>query len=750
MSDAIRSFVKEEIISPIALDVQEQELFAYLTGYLPKDKVAFVRKAYDFAKHAHIKQKRASGEEYIVHPLSVAKILAELQLDADTIAAAFLHDVVEDTDISLEKLKELFGPTVALLVDGVTKLGKIEYISKEDQQMENYRKMFMAMAKDIRVVLIKLADRLHNMRTLNFMNPVKQKSIAKETLEIFAPLAHRLGIYRIKWELEDMSFRYMEPEAYFSLVEQVKQKRHEREDIINSFIKELKTELLKVGIEGEIQGRPKNLYSIHKKMIKQNKGINEIYDLLAVRVLVSSVKDCYGAIGVVHSMWPPIPTRFKDFVAVPKSNMYQSLHTTVMTTYGQPLEIQVRTYEMHRIAEFGIAAHWRYKENSTEGPGSGFDEKLSWLRQLLDWHQEMKDPREFVDSVKLDVFTDEVFVFTPRGDVIDLPVGAIPIDFAYRIHTGVGNSCIGAKVNGRIVPLEYKLSNGDIVEIITSKQANGPSRDWLNIVCSNDSKNKIRQWFKREKRDENIIKGRELLEKEIKRLGYDVKVLLKQERLKNAAIKLTLDTEDNLLAAVGYGGVTLQAVMTRLIEIYKQEEKISTDKDMSKMLAELKTKSSGEKAKGSGILVKGESGLLVHLAKCCNPVPGDQIVGYITRGRGVSVHMIDCKNITNNKEEFERMIDVTWAIDSSASKYKVTIQIVSNNNPGVLANIMMVASETKVNIGSVSARIDEKNSTAQITMGIDVNNNDHLEYIMGKMRRVKDVHSVGRYLSSNR
>ena len=734
----------------LSLPIQEEKVFYQLSKYLPPEKLDFTRKAYEFARQSHVGQKRASGEEYIIHPLNVVKILADLQLDSDTLAAAFLHDVVEDTDVTLENLKEMFNPTVALLVDGVTKLGKIEYISKEEQQMENYRKMLMAMAKDIRVVLIKLADRLHNMRTLKFMNPIKQKAIGKETMEIFAPLAHRLGIYSIKWELEDLAFRYTEPEQYFNLMEQVKQKRHEREDIINNFIAQLKDELAKVGIDGEINGRPKNFYSINKKMIKQNKGINEIYDLLAVRILVNSVKDCYGAIGVVHSLWPPIPTRFKDFVAVPKSNMYQSLHTTVMTTYGQPLEIQIRTYEMHRIAEFGIAAHWRYKENNTEGPVSGFDDKLSWMRQLLEWHQDMKDTKEFIDSVKLDVFTDEVFVFTPRGDVIDLPLGAVPIDFAYRIHTDVGNRCIGAKVNGRIVPLEHKLSNGDIVEVITSKQANGPSRDWLNIVCSNDSKNKIRQWFKREKRDENIIKGREMLEKEVKRLGYDNKTFLKPECLKAAAVKLTLDNEENLFASIGYGGVTLQAVMTRLVEIYKQEEKASVGKDMSKMLAELKTRSSGEKSKGGSVLVKGEAGLLVHLAKCCNPVPGDQIVGYITRGRGVSVHMIDCKNITNNKEEFERMIEVSWDLGSESSKYQVTIQIISNNKPGVMANVMMVASEAKVNISSVTAKADEKNNNFQIMVGIEVNSNDHLEYIMGKMRRVKDVHSVGRYLSSNR
>ena len=730
-----------------AEEALEQELFSQLR-YLNENQYAFAKKAYEFSKQAHCTQVRASGEPYITHPMGVCKILAELQLDEETLAAAFLHDVVEDTEITLDKVKEEFGAHVAMLVDGVTKLSKIEYISKEEHQIENYRKMFMAMAKDIRVVLIKLADRLHNMRTLKYMNPMKQRTIAKETMEIFAPLAHRLGIYKIKWELEDLAFRYMDPERYYDLVEQVKQKRHEREEIIESAIREIREALLAVGVECEIQGRPKNFYSIYKKMQKNNSELSEIYDLLAIRVLVDSVKDCYGAIGVVHSLWRPIPGRFKDYVAVPKSNMYQSLHTTVISNFGQPLEIQIRTFEMHRISEFGIAAHWRYKEGKS-GPTSGFDDKLSWMKQLLEWHQDMKDPKEFVDSVKMDVFTDEVFVFTPRGDVIDLPKGSVPIDFAYRIHTDVGNRCIGAKVNGRIVPLEHKLSNGDIVEIITSKQANGPSRDWLNIVCSNDSKVKIRQWFKRERRDENIVKGREMLEKEVKRLGYDVKSFLKPERLKTVAGKLTIDNDENLFASLGYGGVTLQAVMTRLVEIYKQEEKSTTNKNMSEILAELKTKSTGsEKSRGRGILVKGESGLLVRLARCCNPVPGDQIVGYITRGRGVSVHLIDCTNITGNKEEYERIIEVAWDIDSSDSKYKVTIQILSNNSTGVMANIMMVASESKINISSVSAKVDEKTKTAQIMMGIEVNSHDHLEYIMGKMRRVKDVHTVSRYMSS--
>ncbi|MEG0969498.1 MAG: bifunctional (p)ppGpp synthetase/guanosine-3',5'-bis(diphosphate) 3'-pyrophosphohydrolase, partial [Acidaminococcaceae bacterium] len=482
-----------------------EDFFKKISQYLSPEQIAIVKRAYELAAEAHAAQRRASGEPYIIHPLGVATILAHLQLDELTLAAAFLHDVVEDTDISLEKITEMFGEKVAALVDGVTKLSKIEYISKEEQQVENYRKMFLAMAKDIRVVMIKLADRLHNMRTMRYMPTHKQQSISRETMEIYAPLAHRLGIYTIKWELEDLSFRYTEPDRYYDLVEQVKVKRKEREAMINDAMTEIKEHLDQMGIHCEIQGRPKNFYSIHKKMLRDHKDLSEIFDLLAIRVLVDSVKDCYGTLGIVHSLWRPIPGRFKDYVAVPKSNMYQSLHTTVLSGNGQPLEIQIRTFEMHRISEYGIAAHWRYKEagnSPKQGQSSDktFDAKLSWLRQLLEWHQDMRDPHEFVNTVKMDVFADEVFVFTPRGDVIDLPVGSIPIDFAYRIHTDVGNRCVGAKVNGRIVPLEYKLNNGDIVEVITSKQANGPSRDWLNIVGSSESRNKIRQWFKKERR----------------------------------------------------------------------------------------------------------------------------------------------------------------------------------------------------------------------------------------------------------
>lgn len=729
-----------------ASDINVEDFFATITKYLSQDQVSFVRKAYNLAADAHASQKRASGEPYIIHPLGVAMILAQLQLDEMTLAAAFLHDVVEDTDYTLAQLAEIFGPKVADLVDGVTKLSKIEYISKEEQQVENYRKMFLAMAKDIRVVMIKLADRLHNMRTMRYMPINKQKSISSETLEIYAPLAHRLGIYAIKWELEDLSFRYMEPERYYELVEQVKNRRREREAMIEEAIAEMKEHIDAADIHCEIKGRPKSFYSIHKKMQRDHKNINEIYDLLAVRVLVDTVKDCYGVLGIVHSLWRPIPGRFKDYVAVPKSNMYQSLHTTIVSSNGQPLEIQIRTFEMHRISEYGIAAHWRYKESGgSKAPVGGtksFDAKLSWLRQLLEWHQDMRDPNEFVNTVKMDVFADEVFVFTPRGDVIDLPVGSVPIDFAYRIHTGVGNSCVGAKVNGRIVPLDYTLSNGDIVEVITSKQANGPSRDWLNIAGSSETKNKIKQWFKKERREENVAKGREMLEKDCKRLGYEAKVLLTPEYLKEVAGKVHMDGgEENLLAGLGYGGVPLNTVMAKIIEQYKSTQKKNTTKDLSQLLAGLKPRTS--KANSShGILVKGEDGIMVKLSRCCNPIPGDPIVGYITRGRGISIHRADCSNVLANTEEADRMIDVSWDIATDAV-YKVNLQVTAADQPGVMANIMMVASESKININSLNARTD-KNKPAVIHMGLDVTSLEQLEYIIGRIKRVKGIYNVER------
>ncbi len=732
--------------------VNIDEFFERVSKYLNQEQIDFVRKAYELAADAHAAQRRKSGEPYIIHPIGVASILAQLQMDEKTLAAAFLHDVVEDTNYTLNDIKERFGTVVANLVDGVTKLGKIEYISKEDRQIENYRKMFLAMARDIRVVLIKLADRLHNMRTMKYMPAHKQQSISRETLEIYAPLAHRLGIYTIKWELEDLAFRYMEPDIYYNLVEQVKIKRREREAMINEAMAEMKDSLEKAHIKCEIQGRPKNFYSIHKKMLRDHKQLSEIYDLLAIRVLVDTVKDCYGTLGIVHSMWRPIPGRFKDYVAVPKSNMYQSLHTTVLSTGGQPLEIQIRTFEMHRISEYGIAAHWRYKESGGSKPASqsstdkGFDAKLSWLRQLLEWHQDMHDSRDFVNTVKMDIFADEVFVFTPRGDVIDLPVGSVPIDFAYRIHTDVGNRCVGAKVNGRIVPLDFKLSNGDIVEVITSKQSSGPSRDWLNIVGSSDTRNKIKSWFKKERREENIAKGREMLEKEAKRLGYDPKVLARPDKLKEAGVKLRIDTDDNLLAALGYGGVTLNTVISKLVDIYKKDQKLTTTKDLSELLAELKPRKSKAKA-SHGILVKGEEGIMVKLARCCNPIPGDPVIGYITRGSGVSVHRADCPNVlSNNPEEQSRLIEVSWDVDID-SVYKVNIVVTSVNRPGMMADIMMATSEAKLNIFALNCRTD-KNKVATTHIGLDISSLEQLEYIMNRIRRMKGVYSVERVVAN--
>lgn len=726
-----------------------EEFFEQAKGYLNDKQLEFVRSAYILAADAHKEQRRKSGEPYIIHPIGVASILASLQMDEYTLAAAFLHDVVEDTEYTFDDIRNIFGMVVANLVDGVTKLGKIAYISKEDRQIENYRKMFLAMARDIRVVLIKLADRLHNMRTMKFMPAHKQQSISRETLEIYAPLAHRLGIHTIKWELEDLAFRYMEPDIYYNLVEQVKTKRREREAMIFEAMDEMRNSLEKSNIKCEIQGRPKNFYSIHKKMLRDHKELNEIYDLLAIRVLVDSVKDCYGTLGIVHSMWRPIPGRFKDYVAVPKSNMYQSLHTTVLSAGGQPLEIQIRTFEMHRISEYGIAAHWRYKESGGSKPATGgdkgFDAKLSWVRQLLEWHQDMNDSSDFVNAVKMDIFADEVFVFTPRGDVIDLPVGCCPIDFAYRIHTDVGNRCVGAKVNGRIVPLDHKLNNGDIVEVITSKQANGPSRDWINIVGASDTRNKIKGWFKKERREENIIKGREMLDKEAKRLGYEPKTFASPDKLKEVGARLRINSDEDLLATLGYGGVTLNSVISKLVDIYKKEQKLNTTKDISEMLAELKPRKT--KAKGShGILVKGEDGIMVKLARCCNPIPGDAIVGYITRGSGVAVHRADCPNVlSNNPEEQSRLIDVAWDI-SLDSVYKVNIFVTANDRANLVGDILTITSESKLNIFSMNCKAD-KNKLATMEFGIDITSLDQLEYVMNRIRRLKGVYSVERIVS---
>lgn len=722
-------------------DVEFKHLIDTIHSYLPKAKCDDVTKAYQLAEEAHKDQRRVSGEPYILHPLAVAQILADMKIDTTTITASLLHDVVEDTSYTLDDLKKMFGKEVAFLVDGVTKLSRLNYRTKEDQQLNSMRKMFLAMAKDVRVVVIKLADRLHNMRTLRYMRSDKQKRIAQETLEIFAPLAHRLGIFNIKWELEDLSFRYLEPDKYYDLVDQMKQKRHVREEIVNEAIDVLKKALDEAHIHCEINGRPKHFYSIYKKMKKDNRDLSQVYDLFAIRVIVDDVKDCYGVLGIVHSLWKPLPYRFKDYIAMPKPNNYQSLHTTVIGTRGQPVEIQIRTWEMHRIAEYGVAAHWRYKEGNQTANKDAFDEKMGWLRNLLEW-QDTSNPKEFVNALKLDAFSDEVFVFSPRGDVIDLPQGAIPIDFAYRIHTDVGHRCVGAKINGKIVPLDYKLKNGDIVEIITSKVGK-PSLDWLNIVGSSESRSKIRSWFKKENREENIAKGLDALERECKRLGHDWKALNVGGRLGRVAKQMNAGSEDDLVAAVGYGGFAVNTVLIKLLELHKKDLQKQEEKTNSlAALEKLKTKKP-VKHNGTGILVKGEPGLLVRLAKCCSPVPGDPIIGFITRGRGVSVHRTDCPNVTHGQNDVDRLIDVEWDYDGN-ERFEVNMEIVAYDRTGIMAEIMATLAEMKISILSVNAKTsDTKNVT--IHMGISIKDLAQFEFVATKIRRLKDVYAVERY-----
>jgi GTP diphosphokinase / guanosine-3',5'-bis(diphosphate) 3'-diphosphatase len=717
------------------------EFMEYIHTYLTDDECTQVLKAFELADKAHEGQFRASGEPYIMHPLAVADILAHLQIDHITLMAALMHDVVEDTSYSKEDLEEMFGSEVAFLVDGVTKLNQFQYETKEDRQMENYRKMILAMAKDVRVVVIKLGDRLHNMRTLKHMRSDKQKRIAKETLEIFAPLAHRLGIFNVKWELEDLSFRYLEPEKYYDLVDQMKQKRQVREDIVNDTMSQLTKALGEANIKADIKGRPKHFYSIYKKMKKDNRDLSQIYDLLAVRVIVDSIPDCYAVLGIAHSLWKPLPYRFKDYISMPKSNMYQSLHTTVIGTMGQPVEIQIRTWEMHRVSEYGVAAHWRYKEGNKNGDKE-FDQKVAWLRQVLEW-QDTSNPTELVNALKLDVFSGEVFVFTPKGDVVKLPIGSVPLDFAYRVHTDVGHRCVGAKVNGKIVPLDYTLQNGDIVDIITSKTSK-PSLDWLNIVGSSESKSKIRNWFKRENKAENIEKGLEALEKEAKRLNYSWKELIADNRLQQVTKQLKAGTEEEMFAACGYGGIPVSTVLLRLIELYKKSKEAEESKRSTEQIIE-KLKSQGQKKtkNGTGVLVKGEAGVMVRMAKCCNPVPGDDIIGYITRGRGVSVHRCDCSSMGHTPEDLERMIEVSWD-GSSGESFHVGIDIQAYDRNGLLMEVMAVLSELKITITNINAKVQEDTKNVSINVTVDIRDISQLDFVMTKLRRIREVYTVQR------
>jgi len=727
-----KGFNKEEAL---------KEFMDYVHSYLGDDECDQIMKAFTLADKAHEGQFRASGEPYIMHPLAVAEILAHLQIDHITLIAALLHDVVEDTEYTKEDIETLFGAEVAFLVDGVTKLNQFQYETKEDRQMENYRKMILAMAKDVRVVVIKLGDRLHNMRTLKHMRSDKQKRIAKETLEIFAPLAHRLGIFNVKWELEDLSFRYLEPDKYYDLVDQMKQKRQAREDIVNDTMEQLTKALGEAGIKADIKGRPKHFYSIYKKMKKDNRDLSQIYDLLAVRVIVDTVPDCYAVLGIAHSIWKPLPYRFKDYISMPKSNMYQSLHTTVIGTMGQPVEIQIRTWEMHRVSEYGVAAHWRYKEGN-KGADKEFDQKVAWLRQVLEW-QDTSNPKELVNALKLDVFSGEVFVFTPKGDVVKLPIGSVPLDFAYRVHTDVGHRCVGAKVNGKIVPLDYTLQNGDIVDIITSKTGK-PSLDWLNIVGSSESKNKIRNWFKRENKEENIEKGLEALEREAKRLNYSWKELCCDNRIQQVVKQLKSNTENELYAACGYGGIPVSTVLLRLVELYKKsKEHEDARKTTEQIIEKLKVQGAKKAKNGTGVLVKGEPGVMVRMAKCCNPVPGDDIIGYITRGRGVSVHRSDCTSLGHTPEDLERMIEVSWD-EASSESFHVGIDIQAYDRSGILMEVMAVLSELKITITNMNAKVLENTKNVMINIVVEIRDISQLDFVMTKLRRIREVYTVQR------
>lgn len=694
-----------------------------------------IHKGFMFAARAHAGQLRASGEDYIIHPLGVAMILAELQLDTDTLVAAMLHDVVEDTGVTLSDLETEFGPLVAQLVDGVTKLGRLEDLNKQERQAENLRKMFLAMAEDLRVILIKLADRLHNMRTLKYRPLVKQKETALETREIFAPLAGRLGISRVQWELEDLAFRYLEPEKYREITEKVAKKREVREEITSHALSELREKLQEVGIPAEVSGRPKHFYSIFRKM-ESGKTFEEIFDLTAVRVIVSTVKECYEVLGLVHSIWRPIPGRFKDYIAVPKPNLYQSLHTTVIGDRGEPLEIQIRTAEMHRLAEHGIAAHWAYKEGGR--PDQRLQERLSWLRGIIEWQQDLRDAQEFVDGVKIELYPDDVFVFSPKGDVINLPAGSNPIDFAYRIHTNLGHRCVGAKVNGRIVPLNYSLQNGDIVEVLTSNKLNGPSRDWLKMVRTSGAKSKIRAWFKKEQREESIGKGRDMLEKEISRLGLEPHLVLTDERMDHFRDRQNFQTIDDLYASIGFGETSLAGLVPRMVEHFRAETGTAavTELDFPEVEPERPSHTA------TGVQVRGLPDALIRFSRCCSPVPGDPIIGYITRGRGVSVHTVSCPNAQTLQRERERLIDVYW-VEQPRSNYPVRIELTGMDRPGLLQDVVQLLAENKLNISSFQARTD-RDRTAAVTFTIVVRDRAHLETVMQRLTRIRDVFTVHR------
>lgn len=731
------------------------ELIASVRKYHPSADISLIEKAYHVARDAHEGQARKSGEPYIIHPLCVAIILAELELDKETIVAGLLHDVVEDTVMTDEQIAQEFGDEVALLVDGVTKLGQLSYdADKVEVQAENLRKMFLAMAKDIRVILIKLADRLHNMRTLKYMTPEKQKEKARETMDIYAPIAQRLGISKIKIELDDLSLKYLEPDAYYDLVHQIAQRKSVRDEYVQKLVEEVRQHIKDAGIPAQVDGRAKHFFSIYKKMVNQHKTLDQIYDLFAIRIIVDSVKDCYAALGVIHEMYKPIPGRFKDYIAMPKPNMYQSLHTTLIGPTGQPFEIQIRTFEMHRTAEYGIAAHWKYKEASNNGGVSQpmtvtEEEKLSWLRQILEWQRDMSDNKEFMSLLKsdLDLFSDTVFCFTPTGDVKNLPTGSTPIDFAYSIHSAVGNKMIGAKVNGKLVPIDYIIQNGDRVEVITSQNSKGPSRDWLNIVKSTQAKNKINQWFRSELKEENITHGKELLIASAKSKGINFPDINKPEYQEKILRKYGFHDWNSCLATIGHGGLKEGQIVNRMYEEYKKDHLACiTDDEVLETIAENKDKVVQKHSK-SGIIVKGLYDVAVHFSKCCSPVPGDEIVGFVTRGRGVSIHRTDCINIINLSDmERERLIDAEWQHDEesgSSGLYRAEIKIYGNNRTGLLVDITKVFTEREIDIDSIHSKTS-KQGIATIDVSFSTKGREELTSVVERLRQIESIIDIER------
>ena len=735
-------------------DKEILELVDKIRKYAPNADVSLVEKAYYFGKKAHEGQFRRSGEPYFIHPIAVAGILSDMELDIETIVAGLLHDVVEDTEYTYEDIEKEFGKDVANLVDGVTKLGKIKYQSKEETQSENLRKMFLAMAKDIRVILIKLADRLHNARTFKYLPPEKAKSKSIETLEIYGGIANRLGISMIKWELEDTALRYIDPDGYYDLVDKVAKKRSQREAYIKNIINILKQSFKDVGISCNVYGRPKHFYSIYSKMKNKHKNFEEIYDLTAVRIIVDTVKDCYAVLGMVHTMWKPMPGRFKDYIAMPKPNMYQSLHTTVIGPNGEPVEIQIRTKEMHNIAEYGIAAHWKYKEGNTQSMANNAEEKLQWLRQMIEWEKDLKDPQEFMNALKDDVFNSQVYVFTPKGDVIELPAGSTPIDFAYRVHTNVGNRCVGAKIDGRIVPIDYKLQNGNIVEVLTSSNSNGPSRDWINIVKTPNAKSRIRQWFKKERREENIERGNEILEKEFKKYSLPLKDNSIDKYMILMAKKFNQQTVEDLIATIGYGGIMVTQVVPKIKELYEKEFKKSQKQEQQEQINDIeKHKLTDEEYKKKrkntscqGVVVKGLDNILIRFAKCCNPLPGDEIVGYVTKGRGVAIHRTDCPNATSSDQFFKnRMVDVAWS-KANNSKFEAEIQIKAADRRGVVNDITHVVVVEKISLNGINARKGRDN-LVNINLLVEVNDINELTVLMKKLKSVPNVEDIYRVVN---